>query len=193
MLRWVARWRFGELWSMCRCLRLAVGSLRSSFFCVPVRPPQLEREQRTEQQVQSLQAEIANLQSFIHRPLTLGSAPNEPAQRRRHTLGATPAKSRGALRRSGEARSSAAAAALADDSGAFRAEQLACAQGKIAEFETLLSELSAENAELTQIRDDVLARCETVSGTSGGGGVRWGVERDARRGGACDATWRRDV
>ena len=87
---------------------------------MPAHPPQLEREQRTEQQVQSLQAEIANLQSFIHRPLTLSSAPNEPAQRRRHTLGATPAKSRGALRRSGEARSTAAAA-LADD-GAFRAE-----------------------------------------------------------------------
>ena len=143
----------------------------------------LEREERTASQVAALQAEIANLQSFIHHPAgyVLPGAQSGAAagsmttprkrHRRRHTYG-TPSKLRpfGASPAStssggGGAGPGGAFASPHRDRNAFRAEQLQTAQAKILAFETLLSELSAENGELTQYQDQLIARCELVSGT----------------------------
>lgn len=130
-------------------------------------------------QVVALQAQLANLESFIHRPQSFGGSssaasaadnPKTPA-RRRHTFGATPARLRphgspdcSPVRGLGlECLSELSDPSSGSGSGDFRAEQVAVAQARIATFETLLSELSAENEELTSYQDEILARCEVLA------------------------------
>ena len=139
---------------------------------------QLERDAA---QVVHLQAEIANLQSFIHRPQSFGGNGSAASSaggaqgdnlrtpaRHRHTFGATPAR----MRPHGSPDCSPVRGlgieSLVDlnataPNGDFRAEQVAAAQARIATFETLLSELSAENSELTTYQDEILARCEVLA------------------------------